>query len=117
MKKGLVLIVIIVVAIICGSAGYLFGMFQSRNENVNSQVQINEFNTAYEKGWSYWFSSYGMNGEGVKYINYYNYGRNYNTEFKDTHDAFIKGYIGGFFYVNKAEPSETVLKRAEKGYQ
>lgn len=93
MKKKSVILLIIVVAVLFGCGGFLLGTNNTK-----------EHKTAYQKGWTHWFSGYGMKGEGVQYIEYYEYGRNYDSKFESTYEAFVAGYKDGFYFVNHSEP-------------
>jgi hypothetical protein len=120
MKRKFVIVLVILVALVFGTGGYILGITQNSNfmvGDIGEQESIEDYKDAYKKGWSFWFSDYGMNGEGMQYIIYYQYGRKYNTEFTSTLDAFTSGYKDGFYYVNQNEPSELFIKKMEKGYK
>ena len=90
MKRKSVIVLVVAVALIFGIGGYLIG-------NIDKQEATEEYKDAYKKGWSHWFSGYGMNGEGMQYIDYYENGRSYDAVFTNTKDAFFAGYKDGFF--------------------
>ena len=115
MKLKNVIILVICVAVVFGAGGYIVG---KNSQSIVSSSKISEENkVAYQKGWSYWFTGYGMNGEGMAYINYYKDGRNYNNTFADTREAFYTGYQDGFYYVNHEDmKSDHYSKEMEKGY-
>ena len=93
MKKKSVILLIIVVAVLFGYGGFIIGT-----------NNIKENKTAYQKGWTHWFSGYGLKGEGVQYIEHYEYGRHYDSKFENTYEAFVAGYKDGFYFVNHSEP-------------
>ncbi len=114
MKKRNVILLLILVALIFGSGGYLIGTV---HHNLDSLEQ--EMDMAYQRGWSYWFSSYGMDGEGALYIDYYVYGRHYEDEFEDTYTAFSAGYSDAFYYINNEEVEEYdyFVEEMNEGYR
>lgn len=120
MKRKFVIVLVIVVAIAFGTGGYLLGINRNNNftdRNIVEQESIEVYKDAYKKGWSHWLSNYGMNGEGMQYIDYYQYGRKYNTEFTSTLEAFTAGYKDGFYFVNHSEPSEDYNTGIDKAYK
>lgn len=108
MKRSHVFLLVVLVALVFGIGGYLLGT--SHNSTSNDYIE------AYKKGWSHWFSGYGMNGEGMKYIEYYEYGVNYKNKFEDTYDAFSAGYKDGFYYVYHNEPDDKYDSKILKAY-
>ena len=127
MKKNTYLISLIVVAIIFCIIGFLIGKGtnlgsdnnSSNNNEAKQNVEKKEQIEAYKQGWSYWFSGYGMHGEGAQYVNLYTYGRRYNDKYYQEHDAFIAGYNDGFCYVNRCNTFVIGYGNgdAEKGYE
>lgn len=127
MKKNTYLISLIVVAIIFCIIGFLIGKGtnlgsdnnSSNNNEAKQNVEKKEQIEAYKQGWSYWFSGYGMHGEGAQYVNLYTYGRRYNDKYYQEHDAFIAGYNDGFCYVNRCNTFVVGYGNgeAEKGYE
>ena len=114
MKKNLIILIIAIIISIC--IGYFIGYKVCEHKYNSPKTIVNEtkeYKDAYAKGWSYWFSGYGMHGEGTQYTNLYTYGRKYNDTFENEHDAFVAGYQDGFYYVNH---KETNASGAEKGY-
>ena len=115
MKLKNVIILVVCVAIVFGAGGYIIG--KSSQSIVYSNQASEENKTAYQKGWSYWFTGYGTKGEGMAYIDYYKDGRNYNNIFADTREAFYAGYKDGFYYVNHNEAESAHFSEdMEKGY-
>lgn len=110
MKIKSVIMLVVVVALVFGIGGYAIG------SNTGNQKSSEEYKEAYIKGWSHWFSGYGMNGEGMAYIDYYENGRNYNGVFSNVKDAFYAGYKDGFYFVNHSEPDELYNEGIEKAY-
>lgn len=110
MKKIYYFFIVLLVAMVFGVGGYIIG---SKTNAKNTNDIERDYKEAYLKGWAYWFSRYGMNGEGTQYVNLYSYGRKYNSVFENEHDAFVAGYKDGFYYVNHRE---TNANEAEKGY-
>lgn len=120
MKRYFVIVLVIVVALVFGTGGYLLGINQNSKDivgDIDTQESIEEYKNAYKKGWSHWFSGYGMSGEGMQYMDYYEYGRKYNSEFTSTLDAFSSGYKDGFYYVNHSEPNDFFTTRIEEAYK
>ena len=120
MKRKFVIVLVIVVALVFGTGGYLLGINQNSSftvGNIGEQESVEDYKDAYKKGWSHWFSGYGMSGEGMQYMDYYEYGRKYNAEFTSTLDAFASGYKDGFYYVNHSEPNEDYNTRIEEAYK
>ena len=115
MKKKTAVLLIIYTAILFGICGFGLGRKISIDSNAKDEAIIETENSidhekealhmAYRRGWSHWFSGYGMKGEGIKYIDYYEYGRSYDADFKDEKEAFGAGYCDGFYYVNHSETS------------
>lgn len=120
MKNKRYILSLIIVAIIFFLIGFCVG--KDNNSNLKSKQKIvekKEYIEAYRQGWSYWFSGYGMHGEGAQYVNLYTYGRRYNDKYYQEHDAFIAGYNDGSCYVNRcdAKPIGQGNGIAEKGYE
>ena len=105
------------IALICGSIGFYMGLHY--NSAVTNNVVFNyeqDYHDAYERGWTAWFSGYGLSGEGLQYIEYFKYGRRYESTFLSVKDAFFAGYKDGFFFVNNKEYS-LPEERVETAYQ
>ncbi|MBR3839649.1 MAG: hypothetical protein IKM20_00750 [Erysipelotrichales bacterium] len=112
------LLIVITLMFVSAFTGYLLGKRQEcvaiSNQIGIFSSQQEEYNLAYKKGWVYWFSGYGSENN-TEYMEYYDMGRKYNTEFESTKDAFTKGYIDGFYFVNKHEPkSNNIVNYEEK---
>lgn len=107
MEKKKVIVLLVVVAIIFGIGEYFLGSAGIVNKN---------YDEAYQQGWSYWFSTYGSHHEGMDYIDYYDMGRNYDSDFDDNFDAFETGFKDAFYFVNHSEPDESYNDRIQKGY-
>lgn len=114
MKKYIKYIILILILICTFVIGYNIGLSKNNKKINTNKFEIINTKDAYVKGWSYWFSRYGMHGEGTQYINLYNLGRNYNNEFSNNYDAFVTGYKDGHYYVNHTESSNSNI--AEIGY-
>ena len=110
-KKSL--IIAIIMSLSFGVIGYVLGI---NHENIFTN-QYREHEEAYKKGWSHWFSGYGMTNEGMAYIQYYEFGRKYGSDFDNTYEAFKAGYMDGFYYVNHKELNEKdYIIRINNGY-
>lgn len=111
--KAKIAIIIVAVAVVFGVAVFFVGKSVESGGILGNDSAEN--NAAYQKGWEYWFSGYGYDGAGMKYIDYYTEGRNYNAPFENTREAFYAGYRDGFYFVNHKEDTRSE-ELIEKGY-
>jgi len=95
--------------------GYEKGYEEANKKVVEIQNKNYTNQEAYRLGWSFWFSDYGTRGEGISYMPYYIYGRDYKQTFETKEEAFEAGFKDAFYYVNNEDPDDFYNARIARG--